>query len=571
MAEDRRHDGGAVRLSPGAGVGGVRGRDLRVAAVLLQGAGAAAVPRGRRQLARHRAGDLPRVQGMAQRAAPRRSLGRLTVVDLLHGLAYGLSVSLQPPNLTACFVGVFVGTLIGVLPGSGPVATMSLLLPITFAMSPPASIIMMAGIYYGAMYGGSTTSILVNIPGEAASVVTCIDGYQMARQGRAGPALGISALGSFIAGTFSVLGIMLLAPPLTSVALRFGPPEIFGLLLLGFTMVTYLTAGSKLKAVAMALLGMLLGTRGPGPIARSPRFTYGSVTLGDGLGLVPIIMGLFGISEVLLNIGQGVKQEVFDTRIKGLMPSRQDWRRSAGPDAPGSVLGFLLGIMPGIGAIIPTFISYALEKRIARQPERFGKGAIEGVAGPEAANNAATGGSMIPLLTLGFAPNVVMAVLLGAFLIPGVQPRPLLVKEPPGVFWGVITSMYVGNLMLLVLNLPLIGLWVQLLRVPYGILFPLILLFCVIGVYSESANVWDIVVMLAFGVIGLLMKRFGFEAAPLVLAFVLGRMAEESIRQSLLISNGRFSILMTRPIATVLITAALIVVEIGRASCRERV
>ena len=483
-------------------------------------------------------------------------------MELLHGLTYGFSVSLQPSNLVACFVGVFVGTLIGVLPWIGPVATMSLLLPVTFAMSPTASIIMMAGIYYGAMYGGSTTSILVNIPGEAASVVTCIDGYQMARQGRAGPALGISALGSFIAGTFSVLGIMLLAPPLTSVALRFGPPEIFGLLLLGFTMVTYLTAGSTLKAVAMALLGMLLGTVGLDPIAASPRFTYGSVTLGDGLGLVPIIMGLFGISEVLLNIGQGVKQEVFDTRIKGLMPTREDWRRSAGPIARGSVLGFLLGILPGIGAIIPTFISYALEKRIARQPERFGKGAIEGVAGPEAANNAATGGSMIPLLTLGFAPNVVMAVLLGAFLIHGVQPGPLLIKEHPEIFWGVITSMYVGNLMLLVLNLPLIGLWVQLLRVPYGILFPLILLFCVIGVYSESANVWDIVVMLAFGVIGLLMKRFGFEAAPLVLAFVLGRMAEESIRQSLLMSSGRFSILLTRPIATVFVVAALSVVAL---------
>ena len=481
-------------------------------------------------------------------------------MDLLHGLTYGLSVSLQPANLVACFVGVYVGTLIGVLPGIGPVATMSLLLPITFTMSPTASIIMMAGIYYGAMYGGSTTSILVNIPGEAASVVTCIDGYQMARQGRAGPALGIAAMGSFIAGTFSVLGIMLLAPPLTSVALRFGPPEIFGLLLLGFTMVTYLTAGSKLKAVAMALLGMLLGTVGLDPISASPRFTYGSITLGDGLGLVPIIMGLFGISEVLLNIGQGVKQEVFDTRIKGLLPNREDWRRSAGPIARGSVLGFLLGILPGIGAIIPTFISYALEKRLARQPERFGKGAIEGVAGPEAANNAATGGSMIPLLTLGFAPNVVMAVLLGAFLIHGVQPGPLLIKEHPEIFWGVIASMYVGNAMLLVLNLPLIGLWVRLLKVPYGILFPLILLFCVIGVYSESGNVWDIVVMLAFGVIGLAMKRFGYEAAPLVLAFVLGRMAEESIRQSLLMSGGTFAILLTRPIAVAFIATAFVVI-----------
>ena len=483
-------------------------------------------------------------------------------MDWLHGLSYGLSVTLQPANLLACFAGVFVGTLIGVLPGIGPVATMSLLLPITFSMSPTASIIMMAGIYYGAMYGGSTTSILVNIPGEAASVVTCIDGYQMARQGRAGPALGMSAMGSFIAGTFSVAGIMLLAPPLTSIALRFGPPEIFGLLILGFTMVTYLTAGSKLKAVAMALLGMLLGTIGLDPIAASPRFTYGSVTLGDGLGLVPIIMGLFGISEVLLNIGQGIKQDVFVTRVAGLFPGREDWRRSAGPIARGSALGFFLGILPGIGAIIPTFISYALEKRIAREPERFGKGAIEGVAGPEAANNAATGGAMIPLLTLGFAPNVVMAVLLGAFLIHGVQPGPLLIKEHPELFWGVVASMYVGNLMLLVLNLPLIGLWVQLLRVPYGILFPLILLFCVIGVYSESGNVWDIVVMLAFGGIGLLMKRFGYEAAPLVLAFVLGRMAEESIRQSLLMSSGQFAILFTRPLATAFIAAAAIVIAL---------
>jgi putative tricarboxylic transport membrane protein len=481
-------------------------------------------------------------------------------VDVFHGLTYGLGVSLQPGNLVACFAGVFVGTLIGVLPGLGPTATMSLLLPITFTMSPTASIIMMAGIYYGAMYGGSTTSILVNIPGEAASVVTCMDGYQMARQGRAGPALGIAAMASFIAGTFSVISIMLLAPPLTSIALRFGPPEIFGLLVLGFTMVTYLTAGSKLKAVAMALLGMLLGTIGLDPISASPRFTYGSVTLGDGLGLVPIIMGLFGISEVLLNIGQGVSREVFATRIKGLLPSREDWKRSTAPIARGSVLGFLLGILPGIGAIIPTFISYALEKRLAREPERFGKGAIEGVAGPEAANNAATGGSMIPLLTLGFAPNVVMAVLLGAFLIHGVQPGPLLIKEHPEIFWGVIASMYVGNAMLLILNLPLIGLWVQLLRVPYGILFPLILLFCVIGVYSEHGNLWDIMVMLAFGVIGLLMRRFGFEAAPLVLAFVLGRMAEESIRQSLLMSSGSFAILSTRPIATGFIAAALIVV-----------
>jgi putative tricarboxylic transport membrane protein len=483
-------------------------------------------------------------------------------MDLLSGLAYGLSVTLAPANLLACFAGVFVGTLIGVLPGIGPVATMSLLLPVTYAMSPTASIILMAGVYYGAMYGGSTTSILVNIPGEAASVVTCLDGYQMARQGRAGPALGIAAIGSFIAGTLSVVGIMVLAPPLTAAALRFGPPEIFALLLLGFTMVTYLTAGSKLKAVAMAVLGMLLGTIGLDPITASPRFTYGTLTLADGLGLVPIIMGLFGISEVLLNIERGVEQEVFDTRIKGLLPTREDWKRSAAPIARGSLLGFFLGILPGIGAIIPTFISYALERRLSKYPERFGTGVIEGVAAPEAANNAATGGSMIPLLTLGIAPNVVMAVLLSAFLIHGVQPGPLLIREHPEIFWGVIASMYVGNAMLLVLNLPLIGLWVQLLRVPYGILFPLILMFCVIGVYSESGNVWDIVVMLAFGGLGYLMRKFQYEPAPMVLAFVLGRMAEESIRQALLMSRGSFEILLTRPLATVFLALALAVMMV---------
>ena len=483
-------------------------------------------------------------------------------MDILPSLAYGFTVVMAPGNLVACFVGVFIGTLIGVLPGIGPVATMSLLLPVTYALSPTASIIMMAGVYYGAMYGGSTTSILVNIPGEAASVVTCLDGYQMARQGRAGPALGIAAMGSFIAGTFSVVGIMLLAPPLTRVALRFGPPEIFALLLLGFTMVTYLTAGSKLKAVAMALLGMLLGTMGLDPITASPRFTFGTLTLADGLGLVPIIMGLFGISEVLLNIERGVEQEVFDTRIKNLLPTREDWKRSGGPIARGSVLGFVLGILPGIGSIIPTFISYALERRLSRHPERFGTGLIEGVAAPEAANNAATGGAMIPLLTLGIAPNVVMAVLLSAFLIHGVQPGPLLIREHPEIFWGVVASMYIGNAMLLVLNLPLIGLWVQLLRVPYGILFPLILLFCIIGVYSESGNVWDIVVMLGFGALGYLMKKFEFEPAPMVLAFVLGRMAEESIRQSLLMSRGSLEILLTRPIATVFLAVALTVMVV---------
>ena len=493
-------------------------------------------------------------------------MGILSGVDILHGVV----VALQPGNLLACFLGVFIGTLIGVLPGLGPVATMSLLLPATFAMTPTASIIMMAGIYYGAMYGGSTTSILVNIPGEAASVVTCIDGYQMARQGRAGPALGIAAFGSFIAGNFSVVMLTLLSPPLAAAALRFGPPEIFALLLLGFTMITYLGSGSRLKAVAMALLGMFLGTIGLDPVTGIPRYTLDTVTLSDGVGLVPMIMGLFGISEVLLNVEAGIMREVFQTRIGRLLPTRQDWKDSAAPIARGSVLGFVLGILPGVGAIIPTFVSYALEKRLSRTPERFGRGAIEGVAGPESANNAATGGSMIPLLTLGIAPNVVMAVLLGAFLVHGVQPGPLMMREHPDLFWGVVASMYVGNVMLLILNLPLIGLWVQILRVPYGVLFPLILLVCVIGVYGVSENVWDIAIMLGFGVAGYLMRKTGYEPAPLVLAFVLGRLAEESIRQSLLMSRGRLGILVEQPIAAVLLMATAVVIVLPLALPRLR-
>jgi putative tricarboxylic transport membrane protein len=481
-------------------------------------------------------------------------------MDLVQNLAYGFSVTLTPGNLFACFTGVLVGTLIGVLPGIGPAATMSLLLPVTFAMSPAASIIMLAGIYYGAMYGGSTTSILANIPGEAASVVTCLDGYQMARQGRAGAALGIAAFGSFIAGTFSVLGITLLAPPLAAVALRFGPPEIFAILLLGFTLVTHLSGGSRLKTVAMALLGMLLGAVGLDPISGVARFTFGTITFNDGIGLIPMIMGLFGVSEVLLNVERQIEQEVYGARIAGLLPSRADWKISAAPIARGSVLGFFLGILPGVGAIIPTFISYALERRLAKQPERFGRGAIEGVAGPESANNAATGGALIPLLTLGVAPNVPMAILLGAFLIHGVQPGPLMITERPELFWGVVASMYVGNVILLVLNLPLIGLWVQLLRVPYGLLFPLILLFCVIGVWSEAGNLPDLWVLLAFGLLGYIMRKFGYEPAPLVLAFVLGRLAEESVRQSLLLSHGSFGILVGRPIAAVLLGLTLVLI-----------
>jgi len=481
-------------------------------------------------------------------------------MSLLDNVLYGFFVSLSPHNLLACFAGVFVGTLIGVLPGIGPTATMAMLLPATYKMSPTAALIMMVGIFYGAMYGGSTTSILVNIPGEAASVVTCLDGYQMARQGRAGPALGISAFGSFIAGTLGVVGLMILAPPLAKVALRFGPPEIFGVLVLGFTMITYLAGKSKLKAIAMGIFGFLLANIGSDPMDAVPRFIYGSVTLTDGIGLVPVAMGLFGISEVFLNLEQASKTEVFKTSFRGLLPSKQDWKDSSFPILRGGVIGFFLGILPGIGAIIPTLISYAFEKRLSKHPERFGTGEIAGVAAPESANNAATAGSMVPLLTLGIPPNVVMAVLLGVFLIHGVQPGPLLMKEHPEIFWGVVTSMYTGNVMLLILNLPLIGLWVKLLKVPYQILFPMILLFCIIGVYSVANNIWDVVILLIFGVVGYFMKKFEYEPAPLLLALVLGRMTEESLRQSLVLSRGSLMIFLERPISRGALIVAIVLI-----------
>ena len=478
-------------------------------------------------------------------------------MELLNYLGIGFSVALQPVNLFYCFVGVFIGTLVGVLPGIGPVGAMSLLLPTTFKATPEAAIIMLAGIYYGAMYGGSTTSILVNIPGEAASVVTCLDGYQMAQQGRAGPALGIAAFGSFIAGTLSILGLMLLAPPLSKFALRFGPPEYFTLMVLGLTILIYLAHGSMSKALIMAAFGIILGLVGLDSINARPRFTFGKMELIDGVGLVPVVMGLFGVSEVLLNIEQVVRRDVLKTRVKGLLPTVKDWRDSTGPIARGSLLGFFLGILPGGGAVISSFISYAVEKRISKHPERFGTGAIEGVAGPESANNAATGGAFIPLMTLGIPPNVIMAMLLGAFMIHGVTPGPLMMKQNPGIFWGVIVSMYIGNIMLLILNLPLITIWVQVLKVPYKILFPLILLFCLIGVYSVNNVVFDIYIMLIFGIMGYLMKKFGYEGAPLVLAFVLGPLMENNLRKSLIISQGDFSIFFVRPLAAASLILAL--------------
>ena len=484
-------------------------------------------------------------------------MNREKILELVNYLYLGFSVALQPMNLFYCFLGVLIGTLVGVLPGLGPVAAMSLLLPATFHTSPVASIIMLSGIYYGAMYGGSTTSILVNIPGEAASVMTCLDGYQMARQGRAGPALGISAFSSFFAGTIGIVGMLLISIPLVNFALRFGPPEYFSLMVLGLMVLTFLTSASMLRALMMAAFGLIVGTIGLDNISGLARFTFNIPELLDGVGLVPVVMGLFGISEVMLNIEMKIRREVFTTEVKGLLPTLADWAKSVGPLLRGAVIGFFLGILPGGGAVIASFVSYAIEKRVSKHPEEFGKGAIEGVAAPEAANNSAAQGAFIPLLTLGIPSNVVMAMLLGALIIHGVTPGPLLLSQHPDLFWGVVASMYVGNIMLLVLNLHLIGMWVQLLRVPYSILFPLIILFCLIGAYSINNSSTDVLIMLVFGVIGYLMKKLSLEAAPMVLAFVLGPMMETALRQSLIKSRGSFSIFFTRPISAACLMLAI--------------
>ena len=473
-------------------------------------------------------------------------------MDFFQSMVMGFQVALQPGNLLFCFIGVLIGTLVGVLPGLGPVAAISLLLPTTFHVTPVSAIIMLAGIYYGAMYGGSTTSILVNIPGEAASVVTCLDGYKMARQGRAGPALGIAAFGSFIAGTIGVIGLMLIAPPLAEMALKFGPPEYFSLMIMGLTILTFLASGPMWKALLMASFGLFLGCIGMDTLMGATRFTFDIVELSDGIGLVPVVMGLFGISEVLLNVEQSMERSIFETKIRNLLPTVKDWADSIWAILRGTIIGFFLGVLPGGGAVISSFVSYAVEKKVSKYPEKFGTGVIQGVAGPESANNAATGGAFIPLLTLGIPANPVMAILLGAMMIHGMQPGPMLVKEQPGLFWGAITSMYLGNAMLLILNLPLIGLWVKILKVPYPILFPLILLFCLIGAYSLNNSIVEVLIMVIFGLIGYLFKKFEYEAAPLILALVLGPMLETALRRSLLLSAGDPMIFLTRPISAVL-------------------
>ena len=479
-------------------------------------------------------------------------------MDILSHILLGAQVLFTPTNLVFCFLGVLMGTLVGVLPGLGPTAAIALLLPNTFHVPPVTAIIMLAGIYYGAMYGGSTTSILVNIPGEAASVITCLDGYQMALKGRAGPALGIAAFGSFIAGTISVLGLMLVAPPLAKFALAFGPPEFFSLMLMGIVVLIYLASGSILKALMIAVFGLLLGTIGMDAISGTQRLTFGVLELADGIGLIPAIMGLFGVAEVISNVEDEIKREIIPAKVKDLLPNLQDWKDSVWPIVRGSFLGFFIGILPGPAPVISAFTSYAVEKKLSRHPEKFGTGAIEGVAGPESANNSATGGAFIPLFTLGIPANSVIAILLGAFMIHGIQPGPMLISKYPDLFWGTIMSMYLGNVMLLILNLPLIGLWVKVLKVPYPILFPLILLFCLVGVFSLNYSNVEVSLMIGFGVFGYLARKFQFEMAPLVLAIVIGPMMENNLRLALTISQGDPWIFIQKPISAVFIVISLV-------------
>lgn len=492
-------------------------------------------------------------------------------MDLFNNLILGFSVCLTPVNLLYCFLGAALGTLIGVLPGIGPTATIGMLLPITFKLSPVTALIMLAGIYYGAQYGGSTTSILINLPGEASSVVTCLDGYAMARKGRAGPALAIAALGSFFAGCVATLIITMFAPPLAEFALKFGSAEYFSMMVLGLIAAVVLAHGSLLKAIAMVFLGLLLGLVGTDVNSGIRRFDFGISDLSDGIGFVAVAMGLFGYAEIIANLELKGKRAVITTDVHGLMPTRADLKASWKAVLRGTGLGSILGILPGGGAVVSSFASYTLEKRVAADPSRFGKGAIEGVAGPESANNAAAQTSFIPLLTLGLPSNAVMALMLGAMTIHGIAPGPQVMNERPELFWSLITSMWIGNIMLVVLNLPLIGIWVRLLTVPYRLLFPAILLFCCIGVYSLNNSPFDVVLTAVFGLLGYIFIKVDCEPAPLLLGFILGPMMEEHLRRAMLLSRGDPTVFFTRPISlAMLVVAAFLLLLIIAPTVRRK-
>ena len=482
---------------------------------------------------------------------------------LIANLAIGFGVAFTLQNLLYCFVGCLLGTLIGVLPGIGPIATIAMLLPATYALPPVAALIMLAGIYYGAQYGGSTTAILVNLPGESSSVVTMLDGYQMARKGRAGAALSVAALGSFIAGCFGTLILAAFAAPLAELAFKFGPAEYFSLMVLGLIGAVVLASGSLIKAIGMIILGLLLGLVGTDVNTGVSRFAFGIPELSDGIGFISVAMGVFGFAEIISNVDMKENRETFTNKVSGLLLSWADFKNSFGAIVRGTGIGSLLGILPGGGALLASFASYTIEKKLEKNPPiPYGQGNIRGVAGPESANNAGAQTSFIPLLTLGIPPNAVMALMVGAMTIHNIQPGPQVMTSNPQLFWGMIASMWIGNLMLVILNLPLIGMWVQLLKVPYRILYPAILMFCCIGVFSVNNNSFDVLITVLFGVLGIVFLRFGCEAAPLLLGFILGPMLEENLRRAMLLSRGDPTVFVTRPLSATMLAMALAMVVI---------
>ncbi|MDX2158854.1 MAG: tripartite tricarboxylate transporter permease [Hyphomicrobiaceae bacterium] len=483
-------------------------------------------------------------------------------MDTLDHLLAGLAAAMSLQNLLFALAGCILGTLVGVLPGVGPAAGTAILIPLTFKLDPAGAIIMLSAIYYGAMYGGTITSVLLNVPGEAASVITCIDGFQMARQGRGGAALGIAAIGSFIGGTIAVLALVVVAAPLAALALKFGPPEFFALMLFGLCLVTGLAGRSLIAGILMTTIGLLISLIGIDPVRGAPRFTFGMPELYDGLGFIPVVMGLFGVGEILATAEKPYR-EIIKTNLKDVLPTGAEWKASVGPIIRGTGLGFFLGLIPGVGAIIPTFMSYIMEKRISKTPERFGNGAIEGVAGPETANNSYANASMLPLLTLGIPSSPTIAVLMGAFIINGLTPGPFLFAEKPLLVWTIIASFFVGNVMLLILNLPLVGLWAKILEVPYQYVCVGTLLFCLIGAYSINSSVFDIWVMLGFGVIGYLLRKLDFPLAPAILGLILGPQLEKSLRTSLEMSAGSFWIFINRPITLVLLVLSAVVLAVA--------
>src|SRR4051812_39271776 len=481
----------------------------------------------------------------------------------LISLAHGFAIAFEPANLWYAFLGCLVGTLVGVLPGIGPLSGISILLPVTFGLNATQAVIMLAGIYYGSQYGGSTTSILMRIPGEASSVMTCIDGNAMAKRGRAGAALCIAAVGSWIAGTLGVIILTVVAPPLATIALKFGPPEYTALLVMGLIFLAYMSSTSLVRTLLMASLGLMFGMVGIDNMTGHFRYSFDFAELGDGIGIVPVAVGLFGLGEILSTPSHKVVGEVITPKFRELLPNRQEWRESVMPIARGTVLGFIIGIIPGSAHIISSFLSYALERRVSKHPEEFGKGAVAGVAGPESANNSASTGAFVPMLALGIPTGPITAVLIGALMIHGVNSGPQLVTEHPDVFWGFVASMYVGNLMLLALNLPLVGLFVTVLRIPYAYLYPLIIMFCIIGVYETNNSIVDVWIMLIMGVVGYALRKFEFDPAPLVLGLVIAPILEQSLRQSLIMSNGNYFIFFQRPISAGLLIASILLLTMS--------